>query len=264
MTRYLNGSYQLAEGTRAAFAGLSADLVREGHAEIGIVSGDRETDAQEKIFRDKYVPSSGPSDKGPYGDRRYWPGHGWWKRVKGGGTVGVPMTSNHEKRRAADLAYPYNSVTPSHRRAQQLARRHNITWEGANFDEPWHWTYWGSLGAIGAVPAGTESRPLDLEEGFLMALSDYEQQLVKNAVVDINNRTADMAAAMKRSDEQVAALHALYAERDANGWAWADIVKSHVVATLAELRAGGVVSGTVDVDALTKRIVDETARRLAE
>ncbi|WP_433584540.1 M23 family metallopeptidase [Microbacterium hydrocarbonoxydans] len=100
-------------------------------------------------------------------------------------------------------------------------------------------------------------------EGFLMALSDYDQQLVKNAVVDINNRTADMAAAMAKSDAQVAALHALYAERDSNGWAWADIVKSHVVATLQELRAAGVASGGVDIDALTKRIVDEQAKRLA-
>lgn len=99
-------------------------------------------------------------------------------------------------------------------------------------------------------------------EGFLMALSDYEQQLVKNAVVDINNRTADMAAAMKVSDEKVAALHALYAARDSNGWSWADIVKSHVVATLTELRAAGVSTGGIDLDDLTERVVDETARRL--
>jgi hypothetical protein len=97
-----------------------------------------------------------------------------------------------------------------------------------------------------------------------MALSDYEQTLVKNAVVDINNRTADMAKAMKQSDEQVAALHAIYAARDSNGWAWADIVKSHVVATLTELRSAGVVTGSVDLDDLTKRIVDDVAKRLVD
>lgn len=127
-------------------------------------------------------------------------------------------------------------------------------------DEPWHVVDknpWAAGAAAGiAVPAPT------MEEGFLMALSDYEQQLVKNAVVDINNRTADMAAAMKKSDEQVAALHAIYAARDVNGWSWADVVKSHVVATLTDLRSAGVVNGAVDLDALTKRIVDEQARRL--
>lgn len=126
-------------------------------------------------------------------------------------------------------------------------------------DEPWH-VVDKNPWAAGAAAGGAVTPEM---EGFLMGLSDYDQQLVKNAVVDINNRTADMAAAMKTADAQVAALHAIYAARDSNGWAWADIVKSHVVATLQELRAAGITSGGVDLDALTKRIVDEQAKRLA-
>lgn len=148
MTRYAMGSYQRASGTRGAFAALSADLVSEGHPEIVVNSGDREAASQEAIFRSKFAPSSGPRDVGPFRDRRFWPGHGYWKRVAGGGTVGVPGTSNHEARRAADLAYPYNSDTVAHRRAQVLAKRHNITCEGMGFAEWWHWTYWGPLGTI--------------------------------------------------------------------------------------------------------------------
>lgn len=151
--RYAMGSYQRASGTSSAFAGLSADLVAEGHPQITVNSGDREPEVQEAIFRSKFVPSTGPKDVGPYGDRKFWPGHGYWKRVVGGGTVGVPLTSNHEKRRAADLAYPYNSDTAAHRRAKQLAPRHNITCEGENFAEKWHWTYWGPLGTIN-IPGG--------------------------------------------------------------------------------------------------------------
>jgi hypothetical protein len=151
--RYANGSYQRASGTANAFAAWSADLVAEGYPEVTVNSGDREPELQEEIFRSKFVPSTGPKDVGPYNDRRYWPGHGWWKRVVGGGTVGVPNTSNHEKRRAADLAYPYNSNTAAHRRAQVLAKRHNITCEGLGFSEWWHWTYWGPLGTISAPGA---------------------------------------------------------------------------------------------------------------
>lgn len=153
MVRYSNGSYQRAAGTRAAFAGLSAALVAERHPEIQVNSGDREPEDQEREFLKKFVPSSGPKDVGPYNDRRYWAGHGWYKRVVGGGTVAVPRTSNHEARRAADLAYPYNSDTPAHRRAQQLAPRFGITCEGLGFSEWWHWTYWGPLGTIDQ-PAG--------------------------------------------------------------------------------------------------------------
>lgn len=159
MTIYAMSSYQRASGTRSAFAAFSAALVAEGFPPITVNSGDREPEVQEAIFRSKFVPSSGPKDVGPYSDRKYWPGHGYWKRVVGGGTVGVPLTSNHEKRRAADLAAPYNAITPAHRRAQVLAKRFNITCEGLGFAEAWHWTYWGDLGVIGSPSAGGAASP---------------------------------------------------------------------------------------------------------
>lgn len=155
--KYLEGRYNRASGTRNAFGALSDDLVAEGYPPMVVNSGDREPQDQIDIFLSKFVPSSGPRDVGPYNDRRYWPGHGWWKRVVGGGTVGVPDTSNHEKRRANDLQYPYNSNTAAHRRAQVLAKRHNITCEGMSFAEFWHWTYWGALGTIGGSSAGAST-----------------------------------------------------------------------------------------------------------
>lgn len=148
MTRYASGRYHRASGTRNAFQVWGADLVAEGYPEPVVNSGDREEVLQEQIFREAYVPSSGPKDVGPFNDRRFWPGHGYWKRVKGNATIAAPGASNHEKRRASDLAYPYDRDTPAHRRGLVLAKRHNITCEGMGFREWWHWTFWGPLGTI--------------------------------------------------------------------------------------------------------------------
>ncbi|KQQ65200.1 M23 family metallopeptidase [Microbacterium sp. Leaf320] len=112
---------------------------------------------------------------------------------------------------------------------------------------------------LAATSGGATTTP----EGLFMFLNKYQEETIHNAVIDINNRTADMAAAMEKADAQVAAIHAMYVARDSNGWAFADIVQSHVVATLRELRAAGVATGGVDVDDLTRRVVDETARRLS-
>lgn len=158
MTRYAAGRYHRASGTRNAFAAWGADLIAEGYPEPVVNSGDREEALQEQIFREAYDPSSGPKDVGPFNDRRFWPGHGYWKRVRGNATIAAPGASNHEKRRASDLAYPYDRDTPAHRRGQALAKRHNITCEGLGFREWWHWTFWGPLGTIGTpVPAGETS-----------------------------------------------------------------------------------------------------------
>lgn len=185
MTRYAMGSYQRASGTRDAFAALSAALVAEGFPEITVNSGDREPENQEAIFRSKFVPSSGPKDVGPYNDRRLWPGNGYWKRVVGGGTVGVPGTSNHEKRRAADLAYPYNSNTAAHRRAQILAPRFNITCEGMGFSEWWHWTFWGPLGAIDSSTgsgAGAVEGDMPFNKDDILVLNGMGQSIKDDVI----------------------------------------------------------------------------------
>lgn len=158
MTRYEDGSYNRASGTRDAFAGLSAQLVSEGHPEIVVISGDREPEDQLKIWYERMTLT--PGSRKVYGTER-WQGKTWYRihPIK----VGVPETSNHEKRRANDLAWPYNSNTAAHRRAQVLAKRHNITCEGMGFREWWHWTFWGALGVIGAAPAGGGgSAPIEL------------------------------------------------------------------------------------------------------
>lgn len=180
--KYLDGRYNKAFGTRDAFGRLSDDLVAEGYPPMSVNSGDREPQDQIDIFLSKFVPSSGPKDVGPYNDRRFWPGHGWFKRVVGGGTVGVPGTSNHEKRRANDLQYPYNSNTAAHRRAQVLAKRHNITCEGLGFSEWWHWTFWGPLGSLDAPASGSSSSP---EEDDMPYTPEELKKLVKDALIEL-------------------------------------------------------------------------------
>lgn len=160
--RYSGGEYNSAQGTRDAFGRFSDDLVRAGLPGIVVVSGDRETATQVRIFTERFRQQS--SGNGPFGDVRYWDGSAWgypggtrWVRHSSAGTVAVPTTSTHEKRRSNDLGWPYNSVTTSHIQARDIARRHNIVCDGLNFGEPWHWTFNGALGVIGSAAGGWAS-----------------------------------------------------------------------------------------------------------
>jgi hypothetical protein len=161
---YSNGAYNNAAGTRDAFGRFSDQLVSEGFPEPRSISGDREHADQVKIFTDRYDQRA--SGSGLFNDVRYWdgdadgyPGIDRWVRVSPAGTVAPPGTGNHEARRSNDLAYPYNNLsTLAHKRAQQIAPNYRITCEGTNFREPWHWTHWGPLGAIGA-PAVDNATP---------------------------------------------------------------------------------------------------------
>lgn len=173
--RFLNGSYNHASGTRDAFGMLSDALVREGLPEMRVTSGDREASDQIAIFVDRYDQRA--SGSGPYGDVRWWdgsrdgyPGGTRWVRVKAGGTVAVPRTSNHEARRSNDLAMPYNSDTREHARARQLAPQFGIECDGIGFGEWWHWTFRGHLGTIGQLSGGasTPFNPVTFLEGFTM------------------------------------------------------------------------------------------------
>lgn len=151
--RYAAGKYHAAAGTRGAFAGLSADLEQEGHPAIVVNDGDRELQDEIDMFLSRFRPQA--SGAGAFNDVRYWNGVRY-VRFSPLGTVAPPGTGNHGKRRAGDLGYPYNSDTAAHRRAQVLAKRHNITCEGMGFREWWHWTFWGPLGTI-TVPAASGS-----------------------------------------------------------------------------------------------------------
>lgn len=173
MIGFTNEAYNRASGTRNAFGALSDDLVREGYPRMVSRSGDRELEDQIRLFTTRYRQQAAGS--GAFGDVRTWDGRNYgypggtrWVRVSSEGTVAAPTdppTSNHGRRRSNDLLYPYNSNTAAHRRAKELAKRHNITCEGENFGEKWHWTYWGPLGTI-AAPAGEgeEDMPLSKED----------------------------------------------------------------------------------------------------
>lgn len=151
--QFSDGAYNHASGTRDAFGALSDDLVAEGYPPMTSRSGDREPADQLVIWYERMTLT--PGNRRVYGTKR-WQGRVWYQIHPD--SVGIPATSNHEKRRANDLRAPYNSNTVAHRRAQVLARRHNITCEGMGFSEWWHWTFWGALGEIGApASAGGDS-----------------------------------------------------------------------------------------------------------
>lgn len=169
--RFLNGSYNRASGTRDAFGRLSDRLVDEGYPEMRVTSGDREKADQIEVFVARYRQQA--SGSGPYGDVRYWdgsadgyPGGTRWVRHSPAGTVAVPGTSDHERRRSNDLAMPYNSDTAAHHRARQLAPEYGIECDGINFREWWHWTFRGPLGQIGGSTASTDSRPFEEDDMY--------------------------------------------------------------------------------------------------
>ena len=155
--RYRDGKYNLAAGTRSAFAGLSAALEAEGHPPMVVTDGDREDADQLKIWYERMVLFGQINGRKVYGTR-VWQGKTWYQIHPD--TVGLPGSSNHEKRRANDLGSPYNSTsTAAHKRARVLAPRFNISCEGLSFGEAWHWTFWGALGVIGNTTAGGASSP---------------------------------------------------------------------------------------------------------
>lgn len=182
----LGSAHLDAAGTRAAFGALSDDLVAEGLPPIRVLDGDRDPQDQIDIFTARYRQQK--TGSGPYGDVRYWdgaaagfPGGDRWVRISSAGTVAVPGSSNHGKKRSGDLAAPYNANTAAHRRAQVVARRHNITCEGLGFKFPewWHWTYWGPLGQIGLADGG--SKPFIPKEWDEMASEEEFESAVRRA-----------------------------------------------------------------------------------
>jgi len=155
---FIDGAYNRAQGTRAAFGAVSAQLVREGYPRMVSRSGDREPADEVAVFLSRYRALT--TGGGPFGDVRWWGGVRY-VRFSSAGTVAPPGSSNHGKRRSNDLAYPYNSDTVAARRAKEIAKKHNITREGENFGELWHWTFWGVLGTIDSPSAAGEETGWD-------------------------------------------------------------------------------------------------------
>lgn len=189
--RYNDGEYNEAAGTRDAFGRFSDDLVAAGLPPVTVVSGDRPPQLQVSIFVSRFRQQA--SGSGPYGDVRYWPdGAAWgypggtrWVRWSSAGTVAVPGTGNHEKKRSNDLGWPYNAVTTAHLRAREIAARHNITCDGLGFGEAWHWTYWGALGVIGTPASEGNATPIP-KEWDEMASKDEIKAAVREVVREVN------------------------------------------------------------------------------
>lgn len=269
--QYADGTYNRASGTRDAFAGLSSDLVAEGHPPMTVISGDREPADQLAIWNQRMTLT--PNGRKVYG-REQWQGRTWYRihPIK----VGVPGTSNHEKRRANDLAWPYNSDTAAHRLAQQLAKRHNITCEGMGFGEWWHWTSWGPLGSIGApasVGNASFASPIQSEEDDMATLvtgggqnliignkliplsGPAEVQAVKGAqVLEVSPSTHyNIIQAFSRPDS--AALPTLVYVRNGDGTVYmlTDGKLEALVdpTTLSELHGKGAVSVTLSQAEIT-------------
>lgn len=195
--RYANGSFFRASGTRKAFDALSARLRQLGHPAITVNFGDRSDAEAERLFLERYRTKANIKGRRVY-DIRYWRGVAWY-RISPEGTVAVPGTSPHQKMRAGDLAYPYNSrYTAAHRAAQQLAAEFDIVWTGKNFGEDWHWEYLGALGVVGTASTGgsSSSKPSTPSKGSfkkgtdMATMKDYEVwRRAKNGdiMVDLGN-----------------------------------------------------------------------------
>ncbi|RUQ06982.1 hypothetical protein D8M34_05800 [Microbacterium sp. HSID17254] len=196
---FAGGAYNRASGTRSAFDGLSNDLEREGHPPMVSISGDREPEDQERIWYERMTLS--PGNRKVYG-YRYWQGQKWYQIHPD--TVAPPRTSNHEARRSNDLKWPYNSDTPAARRAKELGKRHNITREGENFRELWHWTHWGPLGHIEALASAGGSAPTTAipheedEDMRIIVVNNNYYAIAKQFLSHLNDKT------------QVAEAEALY------------------------------------------------------
>lgn len=179
---FVDDAYNRAQGTRAAFNGLSDDLVREGHPAMVSLSGDREPEVQERLWYERMTLK--PGSRKVYG-YRFWNGQKWFQIHPD--TVAPPGTGNHVARRSNDLKWPYNSDTVAARRAKVLARNHNITREGENFRELWHWTFWGSLGVIDNPSSGGGQVPAEPEKIL-------EDTMSSNPIINVVPKNGDHAS----------------------------------------------------------------------
>ncbi|WP_136051208.1 hypothetical protein [Microbacterium sp. K36] len=207
---YVDGAYNRATGTRSAFDGLSDALEREGHPRMISLSGDREPEVQERLWYERMTLS--PGGRKVYG-YRWWQGQKWYQIHPD--TVAPPRSSNHEARRSNDLKWPYNSDTLAARRAEELAPRFNITREGKNFRELWHWTHWGSLGRIEtpASTGGTTTPTPAPAPSILKELEDMDKAVIVHLTVNKKTTWLLIGATVPGG------YRATNAQETANAWA---------------------------------------------
>lgn len=152
------------------FLGLDEEFYRITGERLKISDGIRTDEEQERVFRDRYrIQASG---NGPFNDVRWWQGQRW-VRVKDGGTVAAPGSSNHQinlsaGRRGAldiyDTGRDAGVLTRGSWRANvfdQIAPRYGYDSEGYAFGETWHKRY--NRDPWRAVPASSGSpQPLPI------------------------------------------------------------------------------------------------------
>jgi hypothetical protein len=168
------GKYNRASGTLSAFDRWADALVAAGHPRPRVIDGDRELAGQRTIWDQRMVTADRVAGRRVYGTQK-WQGITWYQIHPD--TVAPPDASNHVKRRSNDLAHPYNADTAAHRYAKKIAPQFNITCEGENFREKWHWTFWGALGNIdrpGSAAASAGNNSTSLED--IMANLDKEDR----------------------------------------------------------------------------------------
>lgn len=142
-------------------------------ASLIITGALRTYQTQYDIFVDRYRPGWVAG-----ADNRYWPGHGWYHRVKGAAAA-VPGTSNHGAGRAVDVKTRREASDPPRSkgivwtawndsdREAWLKKAAKYGWredEGKRVGELWHVTYYPQYdqfrGQVLAAPGkGSGSRP---------------------------------------------------------------------------------------------------------
>ena len=180
MLTFAPGAVLTHSNIREALEAASRILEAEGHPVIRVVDGDRSYQAQVTVFLARYVLGEQIRGRRVY-DIRKWEGRTYY-RISPAGTVAAPSRlAPHVRGVAADLGTPYNNRnTAAHKRLQQLAPGLGLDWAGRHFAEDWHWETTRGPGPAGEI--------VDDKEGFLMALTDKQQDELYGWVKDIQMR----------------------------------------------------------------------------
>lgn len=168
-------------------------MVRDGCPAGGITDALRTQAEQEAVFRKYYTTSYAASAKF---DRRVWNGLTWWRKpgAPSAATPGSPQ-ARHQKGLSLDL----NGAT----KAWVRANGHRYGWiKDLVTGEDWHMEYQAARDVVqvsnpgttvgGTLPDINVNNPTPLEKGFLMALTDQQQQHLANQINDLYQRLASI------------------------------------------------------------------------
>lgn len=167
------------------FVALDEEFFRRTGERLRISDGIRTAEEQERIFRDRYrVQATG---NGPFNDVRWWQGQRW-VRVKDGGTVAAPGSSNHQINIAAgrlgaldiyDTGRDAGILTRGSFRANvfdEIAPGYGYDSEGYAFGENWHKRYnrdpWRRVASAASTGAATSPAPRPTPPPLIIAQED--------------------------------------------------------------------------------------------